>query len=138
MRTRQCAEPTCPFMVTDESAMWGWVHLDTHGVDTSDHEAKPWLEECPTCNGSGMVAVGPWGSRPPRKRCPDCRGGVTFKPKPEDLMLALHARLVQISVERNGMGSIELCGLEACDVGGGCQAREACPESAVSGREDER
>lgn len=29
---------------------------------------------CPECNGSGMVAIGPWGSRPARKICPVCNG----------------------------------------------------------------
>lgn len=29
---------------------------------------------CQTCNGSGRVAVGPWGSRPRRVPCGDCGG----------------------------------------------------------------
>lgn len=33
-------------------------------------DAKP----CERCCGSGMVAVGPWGSRPPRETCPECKG----------------------------------------------------------------
>lgn len=31
-------------------------------------------EHCETCNGSGSVAVGPWGSRPQKEKCPDCDG----------------------------------------------------------------
>lgn len=31
-------------------------------------------QACETCRGSGMVAVGKWGSRPPRVPCPDCDG----------------------------------------------------------------
>lgn len=26
------------------------------------------------CLGSGSVAVGPWGARPPKKTCPECSG----------------------------------------------------------------
>jgi hypothetical protein len=37
-------------------------------------ESNKELIECETCCGSGMVAYGPWGSRPPRKTCPDCNG----------------------------------------------------------------
>lgn len=29
---------------------------------------------CPTCGGSGRIAVGPWGARPPKKECPQCAG----------------------------------------------------------------
>lgn len=29
---------------------------------------------CETCNGTGKVAVGPWGVRPPKADCPDCDG----------------------------------------------------------------
>lgn len=31
-------------------------------------------EWCETCLGSGQVAVGPWGVRPPKVKCPDCDG----------------------------------------------------------------
>jgi DnaJ-class molecular chaperone len=38
------------------------------------------MKTCETCNGSGLVAYGPWGSRPPRKSCPECLGaGVVLK-----------------------------------------------------------
>lgn len=29
---------------------------------------------CPHCNGSGAVAVGPWGVRPPKVTCSYCGG----------------------------------------------------------------
>lgn len=29
---------------------------------------------CPLCLGSGAIAVGPWGVRPPKKTCPACNG----------------------------------------------------------------
>lgn len=29
---------------------------------------------CPLCRGSGRIADGPWGSRPPKKTCPACNG----------------------------------------------------------------
>jgi hypothetical protein len=29
---------------------------------------------CGRCNGSGAVAVGPWGVRPPKVACPACAG----------------------------------------------------------------
>lgn len=29
---------------------------------------------CPHCNGSGAVATGPWGVRPPKITCPQCGG----------------------------------------------------------------
>lgn len=29
---------------------------------------------CEACRGSGMVAVGPWGARPPKMTCPTCGG----------------------------------------------------------------
>ena len=32
------------------------------------------MTPCRLCNGSGRVAVGPWGSRPPKKTCPECKG----------------------------------------------------------------
>jgi len=32
------------------------------------------LTECRLCRGSGLVAVGSWGSRPPREMCPECFG----------------------------------------------------------------
>lgn len=35
---------------------------------------EPEAEPCERCCGSGMVAVGPWGSRPPRETCPECHG----------------------------------------------------------------
>lgn len=38
--------------------------------------------KCETCNGSGMVAIGPWGSRPQRKACDACFGvGFTIAPR---------------------------------------------------------
>lgn len=30
--------------------------------------------ECPTCLGSGAIAVGPWGKRPPKIQCGLCQG----------------------------------------------------------------
>lgn len=38
---------------------------------------RPEIDEpgcCETCRGSGRVAVGPWGSRPPKVTCEDCDG----------------------------------------------------------------
>lgn len=38
---------------------------------------RPEIDEpgcCETCRGSGRVAYGPWGSRPPTKMCEDCDG----------------------------------------------------------------
>lgn len=38
---------------------------------------RPEIDEpgcCETCRGSGRVAVGPWGSRPPKVTCEDCSG----------------------------------------------------------------
>jgi hypothetical protein len=32
------------------------------------------LTTCRLCRGSGRVAVGPWGSRPPRETCRECGG----------------------------------------------------------------
>lgn len=32
-----------------------------------------WIE-CEECNGSGQVAYGRWGSRPPRETCQTCGG----------------------------------------------------------------
>lgn len=32
------------------------------------------LTVCDQCNGSGMVAVGKWGARPPREKCNRCDG----------------------------------------------------------------
>lgn len=38
---------------------------------------------CETCNGSGQVAVGKWGARPPRVKCSVCGGtGKTGTPHP--------------------------------------------------------
>lgn len=45
MKLRQCAHEGCPFMVTprngEEYPGCRWAHVDTHGADTSDHEAAP-------------------------------------------------------------------------------------------------
>lgn len=30
--------------------------------------------QCPTCLGSGAIAVGPWGARPPKVKCGLCQG----------------------------------------------------------------
>lgn len=38
---------------------------------------RPEIDEpgcCEMCRGSGRVAVGPWGSRPPKMTCEDCGG----------------------------------------------------------------
>lgn len=38
---------------------------------------RPEIDEpgcCEMCRGSGCVAVGPWGSRPPKVTCEDCGG----------------------------------------------------------------
>ena len=38
---------------------------------------RPEIDEpgcCEACRGSGRVAVGPWGSRPPKVTCEDCSG----------------------------------------------------------------
>lgn len=32
------------------------------------------MMECPNCYGTGSVAIGPWGVRPPKGPCPDCEG----------------------------------------------------------------
>lgn len=37
-------------------------------------EEEPTMEDCRLCNGSGQVAVGPWGARPPKATCPECEG----------------------------------------------------------------
>lgn len=29
---------------------------------------------CDLCRGSGSIAYGPWGVRPPKKTCPECNG----------------------------------------------------------------
>lgn len=39
-------------------------------------------ETCPTCNGSGRIAVGPWGRNPATTICPEC-GGKKIIPVPE-------------------------------------------------------
>lgn len=31
-------------------------------------------EACEMCRGTGAVAYGPWGARPPKKTCPECGG----------------------------------------------------------------
>lgn len=31
-------------------------------------------DKCPNCYGTGTVAVGPWGARPPKGKCPECDG----------------------------------------------------------------
>lgn len=77
-RSWQCAEPSCPFMVVEAPTSYSYAHVDTHGAAV-DHDAEPYMEPCETCNGSGMVAVGPWGARPQRKRCAECRGGIRIK-----------------------------------------------------------
>lgn len=37
-------------------------------------EPKDDTVQCPTCLGSGSVAVGPWGKRPPKATCRLCQG----------------------------------------------------------------
>jgi DnaJ-class molecular chaperone len=29
---------------------------------------------CPLCLGGGVIAYGPWGRNPPKKKCPACKG----------------------------------------------------------------
>jgi DnaJ-class molecular chaperone len=31
-------------------------------------------DSCEMCRGTGAVAYGPWGARPPKKKCPECGG----------------------------------------------------------------
>lgn len=35
-------------------------------------------ETCRLCNGSGRIAVGPWGARPEKTECPECHGARTL------------------------------------------------------------
>jgi len=50
------------------------ARLEAAGFRFLPPAALPADAVCEVCSGSGSVAVGVWGSRPPRETCSGCKG----------------------------------------------------------------
>ncbi|MCW2950795.1 MAG: hypothetical protein JWN41_1808 [Thermoleophilia bacterium] len=60
---------------------------------------------CPICRGSGMVAIGPWGSRPQRSTCEACLGnGIVELDLVVTNLLAAESALLKIRAALNVHG----------------------------------